>query len=106
MTTQQLKEAPYTYSRGTDGCDETFDPHGVLLVSIHFWEQAERAEADAKLIVHRLNCHNLLLDACKRTLRNLELMLEMDDPWTLTQIEWEAEPLDTLRKAIAEAEAE
>ena len=33
-------------------------------------------------------------------------MLEMDDPWTLTQIEWEAEPLDTLRKAIAEAEAE
>ncbi len=60
MTTQQAAEGPYTYSRGTDGCDETIDicdARGRVLTRIHFWEQAERAEADAKRIVHGLNNH-------------------------------------------------
>ena len=47
-----------------------------------------------------------LLDACKRTLRGLELMIEMDDPQALTQMEWEAEPLTLLREAINEAEGD
>jgi hypothetical protein len=60
----------YTYQRGTDGCDETFDisyPDGTHLVSIHFWEEVERAEREARLIVHALNSHNELI----RQLRKL-----------------------------------
>lgn len=48
----------FTYQRGTDGCDETWDicyPDGSHLVSIHFWEARERAEAEAQLITNALN---------------------------------------------------
>ncbi|MHC5537543.1 hypothetical protein ACYOEI_04850 [Singulisphaera rosea] len=51
---------PYTYSRGTDGCDKTFDildGDGEMLVAIHFWERETEAEADAKLIVNALNAY-------------------------------------------------
>ena len=45
-----------------------------------------------------------LLIAAKATLTALELILEVDDPTTYTQANWEAEPLSTLRAVIAEAE--
>lgn len=51
---------PYTYSRGTDGCDKTFDIYDGnddLLVSVHFWEREAEAEAEAKLIVNALNAY-------------------------------------------------
>ena len=51
---------PYTYVRGTDGCDRTFDIldcDGGFLVSIHYWEREAGAEADAKLIVDALNAY-------------------------------------------------
>ena len=49
---------PFTYERSTDGCDETFDvlyPDGSHLVSIPFWEEAQRAESEAAMIVEALN---------------------------------------------------
>src|SRR5207249_525543 len=45
------------------------------------------------------------LSACKLALAAMEAALEADDPQARTQIEWEAEPLATLRAAIREAEA-
>jgi hypothetical protein len=45
-----------------------------------------------------------LLKACKLALAAMQTELEADDPQAATQMEWEAEPLATLREAIAEAE--
>lgn len=45
-----------------------------------------------------------LLAACKVALAAMEAQLEADDPQARTQVEWEAEPLVTLRAVIAEAE--
>lgn len=47
-----LPTGPYTYRRGRDGCDETFDvldAQGRLLVGVPYWEEAERSEAVARL---------------------------------------------------------
>ena len=41
-----------------------------------------------------------LLSACKLALAAMEQALEAEDPQARTQIEWEAEPLATLRAAI------
>ncbi len=70
----------YTYARGTDGCDSTFDiftPEGVFLTAIHFWDEAERAEKDAKMIVDALNAYtpkqpmaSELLETLKAALNN------------------------------------
>ncbi|WP_020474194.1 hypothetical protein [Zavarzinella formosa] len=97
----------YFYCLDNDGCDQFFDiqnPNGRTIASVQFWDDREQAEADAKFIVHRLAMHDKLLAACTRHLRQMELMLEMDDPQAFTQIEWEAEPLASLRQVIAEAE--
>jgi hypothetical protein len=45
-----------------------------------------------------------LLAACKQALAAMEADMEADDPQGSTQMEWEAEPLTTLRAVIAEAE--
>jgi hypothetical protein len=48
----------FTYHRSTDGCDETFNvltPTGHHLLSIPFWDEADRAEAEARLVVEVLN---------------------------------------------------
>jgi hypothetical protein len=45
-----------------------------------------------------------LLAGCKKALAAMEAALEADDPQASTQMEWEAEPLATLRAAIAAAE--
>lgn len=44
-----------------------------------------------------------LLAACTQALTAMEAALEADDPQACTQMEWEAEPLATLRAVIAEA---
>lgn len=46
-----------------------------------------------------------LLHACRQALAAMEAALEAQDPQARTQIEWEAEPLRTLRQAIAEVES-
>jgi hypothetical protein len=54
------KRTRYYYTRGTDGCDETFDvwtPDGHYVVSVRFWEKREWAEQEAKKIVRLLNKH-------------------------------------------------
>jgi hypothetical protein len=58
--------ARYRDKRRRDGCDETWDsdsPDGKPLVCIPFWDRAEQSEADAALIVHRLNRSDELRDA-------------------------------------------
>jgi hypothetical protein len=50
-----------------------------------------------------VNSHERVLAACKAALAAIEAALEADDPQARTQIEWEAEPLATLRQVIAEA---
>jgi hypothetical protein len=57
-------------------------------------------EANARLIAAAPK----LLDVCKSALAAMEAGLTADDPLAFTQIEWEAEPLSTLRAVIAEAE--
>ena len=57
------KQKQYTYSRGSDGVDDTwdiYDPYDKFVVSIRFWEdpendEASRAEARAQLICKTLN---------------------------------------------------
>ena len=50
----------YTYSPGTDGCDATFDVYcdDTHLVSVHYWEKKQWAEALASLIAHALNSYD------------------------------------------------
>jgi hypothetical protein len=53
-------DGKFSYNRGTDGCDSTWDisyPDGTHLVSIHFWERADETEAEAKMIVDALNAY-------------------------------------------------
>lgn len=47
-----------------------------------------------------------LLAACKQALSVMETEQLADDPLAFTQIEWEQDPLTTLKEAIAEAEGE
>ncbi len=64
MTKRKKKPQPqYTYSRGADGVDDTwdiYDPYDKFVVSIRFWDdpdnnEAAETEARAKLIVDTLN---------------------------------------------------
>jgi hypothetical protein len=63
---QAKQPARYTYRRGSDGVDDTwdiYDPEGKLVVSIRFWDgpnvadavEAAVTEERAKLIVDTLN---------------------------------------------------
>ena len=64
-STKAKKKAPsqYTYCRGRDGVDDTwdiYDPDDKFVVSIRFWDgpqtdEAAETEARAKLIVDTLN---------------------------------------------------
>lgn len=56
--TTEPKPDRFTYHRGSDGCDETWDiryPDGTHLTSIPFWERADETEAEADLIVDAPN---------------------------------------------------
>jgi len=64
MPNRKMKRTKqYTYSRGRDGVDDTwdiYDPYGEFVVSIRFWEEPDtnegvKSEARAKLIVDTLN---------------------------------------------------
>lgn len=64
-TTNQAKPNRYTYSRGRDGVDDTwdiYDPDDKFVLSIRFWDDGEKdneeaaiTEARARLIVETLN---------------------------------------------------
>lgn len=70
-----------------------------------FWRPERRDPTPLTIRQLRLmTAAPMLLEAARRTVRQFELILEMDDPQALTQMEWEAEPLSSLRTAIAEAE--
>jgi hypothetical protein len=105
MTKQALPPfppGPYRYKRSANGLDDTVDVYaeGIehFLFSIPF---ADEAEALARLFT----ASPKLLSACKLALAAMEAALKGDDPQACTQIEWESEPLATLRDAIREAEA-
>jgi hypothetical protein len=107
VTTQALPPfppGPYRYRRSTNGLDDTVDVYadGIeqFLFSIPFSDEADQAEALARLFT----ASPKLLSACKLALAAMEAALEAEDPQARTQIEWEAEPLATLRAAIREAE--
>ncbi|OWK39516.1 hypothetical protein [Fimbriiglobus ruber] len=102
MTTQQTKQE-YTYRRSTDGCDETFDvrrPDGELLTSVHFWDDLEYAEEKAKLIVHRMNCHERLVEALNYL---LEQTVDQDLKHGITLSEGEEDARTKALAVIAEA---
>jgi hypothetical protein len=106
MTTiPPLPPGPYRYQRSTNGLDDTVDVYapGIehFLFSIPFSDEADQAEALARLFV----ASPKLLSACKLALAAMEAALESDDPQARTHIEWESEPLATVRAAIREAEA-
>lgn len=102
MTDSNEKTRPhrqFTYHRGTDGCDETWDicyPDGSLLVSIHFWERAAETEAEAQLIVHRLNHHERLLAA-------LDGLLAVFDEEIASGVMWRDRRIAKARRAYASA---
>jgi hypothetical protein len=92
-TLTHLPPGPYSYRRGTDGCDETFDIYdaqGICLVRVHFWEAVEWAEAVARFFA-----------AAPKILAALEAFLSIDS--------WEDEAIaprevvQAARIAIAEA---
>ena len=100
-----IPPGPYRYQRSTNGLDDTVDVYAdgfdQMLVSIPYCDEADQAEAVARLFT----ASPKLLSACKLALATMEAALEADDPQACTQMEWEAEPLVTLRAAIKEAEA-
>ncbi|OWK34903.1 hypothetical protein [Fimbriiglobus ruber] len=99
MTTHQT----YTYRQESDGTDETFDIHGLdgeLMASVHFWDEAEFAEATARLIVHRLNLHEKLTDALSYL---LEQTVDQDQKYGITLSEGEEDAGAKARAVIAEA---
>ena len=60
------------------------------------------AQANARLIAAAPD----LLEAAKLALEAVESGLLADDPQAMTQMEWEAEPLASLRRAIHKAEVQ
>jgi hypothetical protein len=71
-----------------------------------FWLPESDGEATPLLVrqLRLMTAAPQLLTACKAALAAMEAAMEADDPQACTQMEWEAEPLSTLRSAIAEAE--
>ena len=58
------------------------------------------AEVDAWLQI-RVDYWNEVRDALKAALGAMEAELEADNPTACTQMEWEAEPLATIRAVLA-----
>jgi hypothetical protein len=109
--TPQTTKGQYTYHRDRDGSGDTFDiihPSGEHLTSIHFWDEpdsveAEHAEADAKLIVHRLNCHDRLVEALDYL---LEQTVDQDLKYGIGLSEGEEDARAKALAIIAEARGE
>ncbi len=109
MTQENELNAPWSLHFHRDGTEDVgviFDANGHELVrSRHFWLPESDDPTPSTLTCLRLMVTApKLLSAAKATIRALELILEVDEPAAWTQMEWEAEPLATLRTAIIEAE--
>lgn len=65
---------------------------------------AARDPADFERIVEAVNTRDALINALKLALAALEAQLEAEDPQACTQMEWETEPLPTIRAALGVAE--
>ncbi len=95
------RNLPLKMADDVDECDgETF----YACVDVQGDDEYERSRwidfADERLRVAAPK----LLAACKTALAAMEAELETEDPQARIQIEWDAEPMRTLREVIAEAE--
>ena len=110
MTHENDFNAPWSLHFDRDGTEDIAiirDANGEELVTSRpFWLPEGDDPIPATLAAMQLIAvAPKLLSAAKATLTALELILEVDDPAAYTQIEWEAEPMATLRAVIAEAES-
>lgn len=102
--------APWTFDRDKDGTEVVIrDANGQEIVTSRpSWmpESPDNALAMPDLYwqLRVMFAAPKLLEACKQALAVLESQLEAEDPQACTQMEWEAEPLASLREAIALAE--
>jgi hypothetical protein len=109
MTQENDLNAPWSlrfYRDGTEDVAVISDSNGHdLATSRHFWlPEGDDPVPPTLAAMQLMAVAPKLLMAAKATLTAFELILEVDDPAACTQIEWEAEPLATLRAVIAEAE--
>jgi hypothetical protein len=68
----------------------------------------DESEANARLIVKAVNCHDELVEACQKTLNwlnSLNAGLPEDDPILVMQREYHAPYKNVLKQALAKAEA-
>ena len=110
MTQENELNAPWSLHFHRDGTEDIAticDANGEELVTSRpFWLPEGDDPIPATLAaIQLIAVAPKLLSAAKATLTALELILEVDDPAACTQIEWEAEPMATLRAVIAEAES-
>jgi hypothetical protein len=107
--------APWSLHFDRDGTEDfgiICDADGIAIVSSQHCRTCWLPESaddclEPPALVHQLQVMTAapkLLDACKLALSALEAALAADDPQAPTQMEWEAEPLATLRSVVAEAE--
>ena len=109
MTQENELNAPWSLHFDRDGTEDVAiirDAGGEELVrSRHFWlPEGDDPVPPTLAAMQLMAIAPKLLAAASATLTALELILEVDDPQACTQIEWEAEPMATLRAVIAEAE--
>jgi hypothetical protein len=110
MTHENSLNAPWSLHFDRDGTEDVAiicDSNGEDLVrSRHFWLPEGDDPIPPTLAAMRLIAiAPKLLSAAKATLTALDLILEVDDPATTTQANWQADPMVTLRAVIAEAES-
>jgi hypothetical protein len=110
MTQENDLNAPwslYFYRDGTEDIAVICDSNGHdLATSRPFWlPEGDDPVPPTLAGMQLMAVAPKLLVAAKATLTALELILEVDDPATYTHSEWELDPLEMLRAAIAEAEA-
>jgi hypothetical protein len=115
MTQSANINAPWSLHFDRDGTEDfgtICDADGDAIVSSQHCKTCWLPESpddclEPPILVHQLQIMAAapkLLTACKLALAALESALEAEDPQACTQMEWEAEPLATMRAAIAEAE--
>ena len=99
-------------ARDRDGCDDLIvirGPDGRELAEIRFWDEpdtdhAERAEADARMILHRLNLYDELVKALQDAEDEIKNLLDdlSDEPEEDIAAH---RTLATIREALAKAAA-
>ena len=109
MTQQTDIKAPWTLHFDSDGTEDVAvisDSDGEDLVrSRPFWLPESGDPVPLTLAAMQLILlAPKLLVAAKKTLTALELILEVDDPTAYSRIEWEAEPMASLKAVIAQIE--